>query len=127
VTAEDLRSVAEAGAFSVLNLRLAKNGGITRLLALAAAAEARGLRYQLGCMVGETAVLSALGRVAASLLQSPLFVEGSYDDIILTENVTEKGIGFGPGGVGRIIRGNGIGARVQPGKLAALAVDRRSC
>jgi L-alanine-DL-glutamate epimerase-like enolase superfamily enzyme len=127
VTAGDVRSVAEAGGFGVLNLRLAKNGGLTRVLSLAAAAEARGLRYQLGCMVGETAILSALGRVAASLLPSPLFVEGSYDDIILTENVTAKGIGFGPGGVGTIIRGNGIGARVQPEKLAALAVDRRAC
>jgi muconate cycloisomerase len=126
LTGEDVVSLAAQRAYGVLNLRLAKNGGLSRVLALAAEAQARGMRYQLGCMVGETAVLSAIGRIAASLLPAPLFVEGSYDDILLTANVTAKGFGFGPGGVGRIVRGKGIGCVVVPEKLAALTVDRRS-
>jgi muconate cycloisomerase len=127
VTEEDVDALVGSGAYGVLNLRLAKNGGLSRVLALAAAAEARGLRYQLGCMVGETAVLSAMGRIAASLLLEPLFVEGSYDDILLTANVSTKGFGFGRGGAGAIVRGNGIGCTVLPEKLAALTIERRAC
>jgi L-alanine-DL-glutamate epimerase-like enolase superfamily enzyme len=123
----DVTALAAAGAYAVLNLRLSKNGGLSRVLALARAAESRGLRYQLGCMVGETAVLSALGRIAASLLPSPLYVEGSYDDIILSENVTEKGIGFGPGGEAGLIRGRGIGFTLVPEKLARLSMSSVAC
>ena len=61
LSSEDLRALAAAGAYSIVNLRLSKNGGLTRVLALAEEARANGLSYQLGCMVGETGVLSALG------------------------------------------------------------------
>ncbi len=123
----DVTALAAGGAFDILNLRLSKNGGLTRVLALAAAADARGLRYQLGCMVGETAILSALGRIAASLLPSPLCIEGSYDDVILSDNVSEKGIGFGTGGAADIIRGAGVGFRVVPERLARLSVQTIDC
>ena len=127
LTAGDVASIAAAGAYHALNLRLSKNGGLSRVLAMAEDARANGLTYQLGCMVGETGILSALGRVAASLLPEPRYLEGSYDDILLTANVTRESLRFGHGGKAPIVRGKGIGFEVDEKKLAALSVWRAPC
>jgi muconate cycloisomerase len=126
-TAEDVRSIASAGTYQTLNLRLSKNGGLTRTLRLASEAEAAGLSYQLGCMVGETGILSALGRAAAAILPDPLYVEGSYDDVLLSENVTTESFGFGAQGKAPIVRGRRVGYEVDSARLARLAVSRASC
>ena len=123
----DIRQLAEAGTYSAVNLRLSKNGGLTRLLDLAEEARENGLAYQLGCMVGETGILSALGRVAAALLPSPLYLEGSYDDILLTENITTRSMGFGPRGEAPVVRGQGTGYEVSLEKLARLTAAKTSC
>jgi L-alanine-DL-glutamate epimerase-like enolase superfamily enzyme len=117
LTSADVRSLASTGAAQVLNLRLSKNGGLGRVLALAADAEACGLSYQLGCMVGETGILSCMGRVAASLLPAPRYVEGSYDDLLLEQNIVSPSFGFGPGGRAPILRGNGMGYRIEAERL----------
>jgi muconate cycloisomerase len=124
---QDLQLLAEAGTYSAVNLRLSKNGGLSRVLTLAEEVTKTGLSYQLGCMVGETGILSALGRAAAALLPASLFAEGSYDDIILTENITTRSMGFGPGGAAPIIREQGVGYAVSTEKLARLSVARVAC
>ncbi len=124
--AADVRRIASAGAYQMLNLRLSKNGGLTRTLRLAREAEAAGLSYQLGCMVGETGILSALGRAAAAILPAPAYVEGSYDDLLLSENVTTTSFGFGPKGVAPLVRGRRIGYEVDADRLARFAVSKAS-
>ncbi|HEY9593845.1 MAG TPA: enolase C-terminal domain-like protein, partial [Spirochaetia bacterium] len=125
LTTADVRRLAETGAAQMLNLRLSKNGGIARVLLLAREAESRGMRYQLGCMVGETGVLSAAGRIAAALLPDPAWLEGGYDELLLEDNITVPGFGFGPGGVARIERGRGMGYRVDREKLERFSTARR--
>jgi L-Ala-D/L-Glu epimerase len=122
----DVRTLAASGVAQMLNLRLSKNGGLSRLLALAREAESCGLSYQLGCMVGETGVLSLLGRIAAALLPNPVYLEGGYDDVLLEQNVTNPGFGFGPGGTARVPAGPGMGYRVDEEKLAGLSRARLS-
>jgi len=56
LTGSDVESLVAAGGYGVLNLRLSKNGGLSRVLSLAASAQSAGLKYQLGCMVGETGI-----------------------------------------------------------------------
>ena len=68
----------------MINLRLSKNGGLLKVLKMAEIAEKRGLQYQIGCHVGETGILSALGRVAASILPKAVYVDGSYDSYLLS-------------------------------------------
>lgn len=121
---DDVRSIASRGIYQVLNLRLAKNGGLSRVLMLAHEAETAGLTYQLGCMVGETGILSCLGRLAASLLPRPLYVEGGYDELLLSGNITTESFGFGRGGKAPIIRDRGIGYHVDEKKLAAFSRAR---
>ena len=117
LTSADVRGLASAGGAQVLNLRLSKNGGLLRVLDLAAEAESSGLTYQLGCMVGETGVLSCMGRLAASLAPRPRYVEGSYDELLLEQNIVSPSFGFGPGGRAPIMRGAGMGYRLERERL----------
>jgi L-Ala-D/L-Glu epimerase len=121
LTPDDVDALASSGTAQMLNLRLSKNGGLSRLLALAHAAEERGLSYQLGCMVGETGILSSLGRLAASLLPRPVYLEGSYDEILLGRNITKPGFGFGRGGKAQVTRQPGIGYAVDETALRELS------
>src|SRR5690606_27382770 len=62
VTLEDADRLINAGAADFFNIRLSKNGGLLPALKLVHLARRHGLKYQLGCMVGETSILSAAGR-----------------------------------------------------------------
>jgi L-alanine-DL-glutamate epimerase-like enolase superfamily enzyme len=124
LTAADVRSLASSRGAQVVNLRLSKNGGLGRVLALAAEADACGLSYQLGCMVGETGLLSCMGRLAASLLPRPRYVEGSYDDLLLEANIVSPSFGFGPGGRAELSRGRGMGYRVDEAQLDRFTLER---
>ena len=120
----DLDGISRAGTYRMLNFRLAKNGGLTRVLRLARIAAERGIAHQLGCMAGETAILSALGRLAASVLPAPRWVEGGYDRILYAEHLADRDFAFGPDGTAPVIRGAGIGYTVKEERLAALSVGR---
>ncbi len=126
LTLADVCELASSGRAQILNLRLSKNGGLSRLLGLAAEAEKRGLSYQLGCMVGETGILSCLGRLAASLLPRPLYVEGSYDDLLLEGNVVTPSFAFGRGGEAPILQGPGMGYHIDERNLARFSRARVS-
>jgi L-alanine-DL-glutamate epimerase-like enolase superfamily enzyme len=126
LTLQDVGLLASTGAAQALNLRLSKNGGMGRVLALAAEAEAKGMSYQLGCMVGETGILSGMGRLTASLLPRPLYIEGSYDEMLLEENIVSPGFGFGQGGRAGIVRSAGLGSRVQRAQLEKFSRARVS-
>jgi L-alanine-DL-glutamate epimerase-like enolase superfamily enzyme len=121
---QDLDRISRAGTYRLLNFRLAKNGGLTRLLRLARIAADRGIGHQLGCMVGETVILSALGRIAASLLPAPRWVEGSYDRILYAQHLADRDLGFGPDGTASVIRGAGIGCTISEEQLVRFAVGR---
>ena len=78
------RAVAR-GECDLFNLRLSKCGGFIPTLRLAQFAKAHGLACQLGCQVGETAVLSAAGRHFAASVGGLRFLEGSYDRHLVRE------------------------------------------
>ena len=127
LTATDLEEIASTSSFRMLNIRLSKNGGLLRSLRFADLAERRGLRYQHGCHPGETGVLSAVGRVAASLMEAPVYSDGSYDRYLLTGNITSSHVSFGPGGRAPIIRGNGLGYRAEIPRLGEWSVGHTEC
>ncbi|NIA08240.1 MAG: hypothetical protein GWP10_00310 [Nitrospiraceae bacterium] len=124
LTITDVEAIAENRGFHMLNLRLSKNGGLFKILKMADIAEMAGLRYQLGCHVGETGILSALERVAASILPGPVYVDGSYDRYLLSENITSEDLSFGYNGMAEIIRGQGLGFTVDEGRLKRLSIGK---
>lgn len=117
VTPEDIDAILEDGSFGMLNLRVAKNGGIFRTLSLAEKAEQAGLSYQLGCHVGETGILSAIGRISASLMPNPRYIDGSFDEYLLSYNITTESLTFGQEGRAPVIRGGGMGYELAVERL----------
>ena len=123
----DLDEIAKSRTYSMVNIRLSKNGGLLKSLEIAEKACALGIAAQLGCHVGETGVLSAAGRVAASLMPNPLYVDGSYDAYLLSENITCDNMTFGPGGKAKVIRGKGLGFIIDKEALRRLSYDHQTC
>lgn len=122
VTEDDARDLIAARACDFFNLRIAKCGGVARVLAIARMAREAGIRLQLGCQVGETAILSAVGRHVAAHLPGLEHVEGSFGTRLLAEDVAREGVGFGAGGRAPLLRGPGLGIAVCEDVLARHAV-----
>ena len=78
--------------------------GSSRRLRLAQLAKRHGLGYQLGCQVGETAILSAAGRHFATSVDGLRYLEGCYDRHLVWERLSQEDITFPP-------RRAGTGAR----------------
>lgn len=127
VTFQDIEKIKRDNTFGMINIRLSKHGGLLRGLRTAELADEYGLKYQLGCHVGETGILSGLGRVAASLMSTPLYADGSYDRHLLAENIITKDYTFGFGGTAAIRRNQGVGYIVDTSKLEKVTSDYCTC
>jgi muconate cycloisomerase len=80
------------------NIRLAKNGGFWPALRLARLAEREGLPYVLGCMVGESGILSLAQRAFLGFAPAPAMMEGSYGPFLLKDDITRLSPRFGYAG-----------------------------
>ena len=127
LTVSDIETMAKNRSYHMINLRLSKNGGLLKILKMAEIADKGGLQYQVGCHVGETGILSASGRVAASILPKAVYVDGSYDNYLLSENITWENFSFGFGGVAEIIRGQGLGFTVDETRIGMLSIGKTQC
>jgi L-alanine-DL-glutamate epimerase-like enolase superfamily enzyme len=123
ISEEDLESILKHRHYRMLNFRLAKNGGVLRTLAMESVARSKRLPYCLCAHPGETGILSCLGRTAAAIVARPLFVDGSFDSILLSDNITERNYDFGARGWAPITE-KGIGYRVDPRKVQYYAAER---
>ena len=117
------RAVAQ-GACNLFNLRLSKCGGFIPTLRLAQFARRHGLDCQLGCQVGETAVLSAAGRHFAASVADLRYLEGSYDRHLVRESLGEKDITFRRGGWAAALSGPGLGVTLDPKALKRVVVRK---
>jgi muconate cycloisomerase len=99
------------------NLRLSKCGGFLPSLRLAQFARQNGLGCQLGCQVGETALLSAAGRHFACSVGQLRYLEGSYDRHLVSEALGTEDITFGWGGWAPALTGPGLGITIDQAAL----------
>src|SRR5205814_7660709 len=110
----DAERAAERGTCDLFNLRLSKCGGFIPALRLAQFARRHGrLGYQLGCQVGETAVLSAAGRHFAASVADLRYVEGSYDRHLVREALGTRDLTFQWGGLAPALPGSGLGVELD--------------
>jgi muconate cycloisomerase len=122
----DAERAAAGGWCDLFNLRLSKCGGFIPTLRLAAFARSRGLGYQLGCQVGETAILSAAGRHFATSVDGVRYLEGSYDRHLVREWLSDTDITFRRGGWAPMLVGCGLGVAVSEARLDAVTVRREA-
>lgn len=118
LTPADAEALAVAGARVWWNIRISKNGGITRAALLAKRAYDKGIPFVFGCMVGESSILSAAQRRLLQVAPKPRFVEGNYGRFLLADDVTcGKSLRFGYGGRLKGVPGNGLGICVSQDKI----------
>lgn len=121
---DDARRLLQCGGVKVFNIRLAKNGGLMPALRMARAVLAAKRDVQLGCLVGETSILSAAGVAFLEACPRVRFVEGAFGPLLLRRDVTRRPVRFGLGGRIRPLPGHGLGVDVDAAALEALVVDR---
>ncbi len=122
LTVGQAEKLVRGGQVDLFNIRLSKNGGFVQSLKLAQLAHRSGLDFQIGCMVGETGILSAAGRILQELVgRKARFAEGSYGRFLLRSDITRERLSFGYGGYVRAMSGPGLGVHVQPHKVQRLA------
>jgi muconate cycloisomerase len=121
----DAERAVQRGTCDLFNLRLSKCGGFIPSLRLAQFARSRGLLgYQLGCQVGETAVLSAAGRHFAASVAGLRYVEGSYDRHLVREALGTKDLTFRWGGWARALPGPGLGIQLDERALERVTIRK---
>jgi muconate cycloisomerase len=122
----DAERAAANGLCDLFNLRLSKCGGFIPSLRLAQFAAKHGLGYQLGCQVGETAVLSTAGRHFATSVKDIRYVEGSYDRHLVQYPLGDEDVTFGWGGWAPAIVRTGLGIGVQEEWVERLALRKEA-
>ncbi len=103
------------------NIRISKNGGPGRALKLMRIAATDHVNFTLGCMVGESSILSAAQRRLLEEGIAPRFVEGNYGRFLLADDLTSPSIRFAYGGKIKPLAGKGLGVKVLPEKLKLYA------
>jgi muconate cycloisomerase len=118
----DAQRALDQATCDLYNLRLSKCGGFIPTLRLAQFAEKHGLGYQLGCQIGETALLSAAGRQFATSVAHLMYVEGSYDRHLVREALGQEDITFRWGGWAPALNSTGLGIHVNKEALQRTTV-----
>jgi muconate cycloisomerase len=121
---KDAERAVQAKACDLFNLRLSKCGGFIPTLRLAQFARQHGIGYQLGCQVGETAILSAAGRHFAGSVSDLKHVEGSYDRHLVVESLGDEDLTFGRGGLAPLLVGSGLSISIDNDALERLVVRK---
>ena len=121
---QDAFKIAALGLPSLFAVKLAKIGGFWPTLRVAAVARGRGIPVQIGCQVGESAVLSAAGRHLASVCPELRYLEGSYDAFLLSSNVIDGNVSFGWGGRAPALDGPGLGIDVDNERVSKMVMSR---
>jgi muconate cycloisomerase len=122
----DAERAVEQQTCDLFNLRLSKCGGFIPTLRLAQFARQHGLGCQLGCQIGETAVLSAAGRHFAATVADLRHAEGSYDRHLVREALGTKDITFRWGGWAPAFMEPGLGVTVDPQALQRVTIRKEA-
>ncbi len=117
-TAMDIKYLVENRICSGFNIRLSKCKGFRNSLRFWRYAKQNGFICQMGCHVGETAVLAAAGRHFATICEKITFLEGSFSRFVLVHDLSRKGVTFGMGGRATSIHRPGLGIDIDESALA---------
>ena len=102
---KDANLIIENKYFDLFNIRISKNGGIYNSLQIADLAKKNNIGYQLGAQVGETAILSMVGRFLGYCI-NPIALEGSAGTLLLKKDISKEKIRFRRGGKAETFEGH---------------------
>jgi len=108
-----------------LNVRLAKNGGLLAALGLARRAAAERVPFIVGCLVGESGILSHAQRALLAAAPPPWGLEGNYGRWLLRDDLVVPSPRFGYGGMLHVNGSERLSPLLRSDKLKRYA--RRLC
>ncbi len=117
ISFEDAFRLVKEYSVGIFNIRLAKNGGLLPALRLAAFAYSKGIEVQMGCMVGETGILTVAGQWFANIVPELIFAEGGYGKLFVKDDLLKKHLRFHYSGKIPTPSGAGLGIEVDKAKL----------
>lgn len=123
-TADEAERLVGSCGVRVLNVRLAKCGGLFPSLEIARRAAAHAADVQLGCLVGQTSLMTAAEYAFLANVPAARFVETAYAPVLLRRDLVRKTIWLRPGGRMRPLTTPGLGRTVDLGRVAAFAAFR---
>lgn len=125
VSLSDAERLISLGA-GILNIRIAKVGGLLPALRMAFRSVDRGCEVQLGCLVGETSILSAAGRTFVDVFPQVRFLEGAFGGWLLKQDVTPRSLRFRFGGTLSRMTGPGLGIEIVESKVMQVHSNPRN-
>ncbi len=123
VSMADAERLTKEYSVGIFNIRLAKNGGLLPALRLAAFAYSKGIEVQLGCMVGETGILTVAGQWFANIVPELIFAEGGYGRLLVKDDLLKRHLRFHYGGKIPTPIGYGLGIEVNRDKLRRYCIS----
>lgn len=117
----DARRLIERGVADYFNIRISKCGGLLPAIRLAALARKNNVGIQIGCMVGETSILSAAGLRLLQIIPNVRWIEGCFGNLLLQGDVVRKPLRFGFGGRPPALGHEGWGIDVEDRLLSKWA------
>ena len=99
----DLDQVSLLPQNCIINVRISKMGGLLRSLEIIDQIKQQGFKVIVGCLVGETSLLSRVALIAAKYSGDSLVAqEGAFGDFLLEYDYVEPMIRFGAKGIFRL-------------------------
>ena len=118
---DEVKQLVRDGHYNMINVRLSKCGGFRKSLRIVNYLRKQRIGFQIACQLGESGLLSAAGRILSLLCKDALYHDGSYDALLLKENVTENDVFFGLNGKAGPLGGTGLGINVSRRNLERLS------
>ena len=101
-------------AFSAINARISKCGGLTATMKRCQEAKNAGLKVQIGCQVGESSLISAAHLLLSSRFSEAIHLEGCFGLLLLKEDPAIPVLQFGYGGrPPKMPTGQGLGVNID--------------
>ncbi len=117
-TLEDAQRLIDLDVADCFNIRMGKCGGLIPSLKLARFCRQNEIDYMLGCLVGQTSILSAVERCFLSCVPDVKFVESNFGNFLLADDIARPKLRFGYGGRLKPLTGFGWSITVDEDKLA---------
>ncbi len=120
-TLDDLYLLNENRHYQMINIRVSKCGGLRRSLSMINYIRNSKMKFQIGCQLGESGLLSSAGRILNLLSNDSVYYDGSYDNLLLAENITDSDVSFGYGGKAYPLMGVGLGVDININKIKKMS------
>ncbi len=118
---DDLDKLSRNRCYQMINIRVSKCGGLRRSMQMIEYLRNKKIKFQIGCQLGESGLLSSAGRILSLLSSDSVYYDGSYDNLLLAENITDRDVSFGYGGKAYPLNGPGLGVDVDINKVNKLS------